>query len=482
MSWKRAKKLIWIGAGAFVGTLALLFVALVGAAKYYASGAEIPEVAKSSVFARSTEPHEIHLIDSGIASLNERLEVIASAKQTLELEFFIYNVDEASRILTQALVKKAREGVAVRILVDFSAPVFQLKPVYARFLQSYGVKVKYYNTTPLYRVFSAQHRSHRKLLIADGTTVITGGRNIGDDYFDLSHHYNFLDSDVLIRGPIVAKVRESFDLYWSSPLARDAEAPDTDGTEESRATDFFLPTPSDQIVIETLRSRREELEKRVPPFECRDLTFVTDFPEKGEGHRKVFSTIVEIMKEARKEVWVESPYFVIKGDGYDVLKSVESQGAQIKVLTNSLASTDAYYTVAALYPNVDWLESSGIEIFAYDGSPPVGSQASLLPSSERWGVHSKRAVVDGQTVLIGTYNVDPRSANLNSELMFACRGNAALARAMRESIIGRAERAAAVIDEKGRTDTGALIGATTFGEKIPFWLAMPFASLFDFLL
>ena len=475
-------KLIWIGAGAFIGTLALLFLALVGAAKYYASGADIPELAKSSVFARSTDAHEIRLIDSGIASLGERLDVIASAKKSLELEFFIYNVDEASRILTQALVKKAREGVDVRILVDFSAPVFQLKPVYARFLQSYGVKVKYYNTTPLYRVFSAQHRSHRKLLIADGQTVVTGGRNIGDDYFDLSHHYNFLDSDVAIRGPIVAKVRESFDLYWNSPLAREADTPAADGADEAKATDFFLPTASDQLVLETLKSRKDELLKRAPAFDCRDLTFVTDFPEKGEVHRKVFSTIVEIMKEARKEVWVESPYFVIKGDGYDVLKSVEAQGAQIKVLTNSLASTDAFYTVAALYPNVSWLKDSGIEIYAYDGSQPTGAQAALLPSSERWGVHSKRAVVDGQTILIGTYNVDPRSANLNSELMFACRGNAELAQAMRESITGRASRAKAVIDERGEINTDALLGETTGGQRFPFWIAMPFANLFDFLL
>jgi putative cardiolipin synthase len=102
--------------------------------------------------------------------------------------------------------------VRVRILVDFSAPVFELKPAYARLLGEAGVKVRYYNTSAMYRLVSIQHRSHRKLLIIDGDTVLTGGRNIANDYFDLSDHYNFLDSDLEVSGPIVKSVLESFDV------------------------------------------------------------------------------------------------------------------------------------------------------------------------------------------------------------------------------------------------------------------------------
>src|SRR4029079_499833 len=127
-------------------------------------------------------------------------------------------VDDASRLLTQALIKRAREGVQVRILVDFSAPVFKLKPAYARLLGEAGVKVRYYNTSAIYRIISIQHRSHRKLLIIDEATVMTGGRNVANDYFDLSDHYNFLDSDLEVSGPIVKTVLQSFDVYWKSRL------------------------------------------------------------------------------------------------------------------------------------------------------------------------------------------------------------------------------------------------------------------------
>ena len=147
-----------------------------------------------------------------------------SARKSIALEFFIYDVDDASRLLTQALIKRAREGVQVRILVDFSAPVFKLKPAYARLLGEAGVKVRYYNTSALYRLVSIQHRSHRKLLIIDEATVLTGGRNIANDYFDLSDHYNFLDSDLEVTGPIVKTVLQSFDVYWNSRLATEPAA------------------------------------------------------------------------------------------------------------------------------------------------------------------------------------------------------------------------------------------------------------------
>src|SRR6476469_2575287 len=181
-----------------------------------------PKIEKS-LLADSTAPHAITHFDQGAASFNRRLELIAAARRSIALEFFIYDEDDASRLLTQALMKKAREGVQVRILVDFSAPVFQLKPAYARLLGEAGVKVRYYNTSAVYRLISIQHRSHRKLLIVDGETVLTGGRNIANEYFDLSYRYNFLDSDLEVTGPIVKTVLQSFDVYWNSPLATDPE-------------------------------------------------------------------------------------------------------------------------------------------------------------------------------------------------------------------------------------------------------------------
>ena len=240
---------------------------------------ENPSVEKSLI-AHSTAPHTIAHIDQGAASFQRRLELIASARKSIALEFFIYDVDEASRLLTQALIGKAREGVQVRILVDFSAPVFKLKPAYARLLGQAGVKVRYYNTSALYRLVSIQHRSHRKLLIIDEETVLTGGRNIANDYFDLSDRYNFLDSDLEVSGPIVKTVLQSFDIYWNSRLATE---PAADSAPDEEAAKFVVPQDGDAALLERLRAAGESYRgshktSRMPRPPVRHR-----FPEPGRG-------------------------------------------------------------------------------------------------------------------------------------------------------------------------------------------------------
>ena len=439
---------------------------------------ENPKI-EDSLQAHSTEPHTLTHFDQGAASFNRRLELIESAKQSIALEFFIYDVDEASRLLTQALIKKAREGVQVRILVDFSAPVFELKPAYARLLGEAGVKVRYYNTSAIYRLVSTQHRSHRKLLIIDGETVMTGGRNVGNDYFDLSERYNFLDSDLEVSGPIVRTVQQSFDVYWNSRLASEPE-PDT--TPNPEAEQFVRRHDSDAALIEKLRVVGESYRQSHKVHECRDLRFVTDYPNHGEASRNVFNAIVEELGRAKIEAVVESPYFVIKSGGYAVLEDLHKRGVQVRVLTNSLASTDADYAVAALYPWLGSLADTGLTLSAYGGKPLPAQSTDLSGGKPRWGVHSKRGVIDGDTTLLGTYNIDPRSANLNSELMFVCRGQKELAAEVLASIAAREAASAKVIERGTIVQRSALLGDSPLMQRIRFLLEMPIANLFDFLL
>ena len=439
---------------------------------------ENPKV-EHSLQAHSTDPHLLTHFDQGAASFHRRLELIESAKESIALEFFIYDVDDASRLITQALIKKAREGVHVRILVDFSAPVFKLKPAYARLLGEAGVKVRYYNTSALYRLVSIQHRSHRKLLIIDGDTVLTGGRNIANDYFDLSDHYNFLDSDLEVSGPIVKTVLESFDVYWNSHLATE---PVPDPNPNAEAAKFVLPNESDAALIEKLRAAGESYRQSHQAHECRDFRFVTDFPNHGEASRNVFNAIVEEVGRAKQEVVVESPYFVIKSGGYAVLEDLHKRGVGVRVLTNSLASTDASYAVGALYPWLGSLADTGLTLSAYGGKPLPAQSTDLGGGKPRWGVHSKRGVIDGDTTLLGTYNIDPRSANLNSELMVVCRGQRALAAEVLASIAAREAASVRVIERGTIVQRSALLGESPLRQRFRFLLEMPIANLFDFLL
>jgi len=434
---------------------------------------------QSSLLAHSTSPHTIMQFDQGAASFARRLELIASARKSIALEFFIYDVDDAARLLTQALIRRAREGVQGRILVDFSAPVFQLKPAYARLLGEAGVQVRYYNTTAAYRLISVQHRSHRKLLIVDETTVLTGGRNIANEYFDLSDRYNFLDSDLEVSGPIVKTVLQSFDVYWNSRLA---SAPASDPAPDAAAATFVVPQAGDAALLEKLRAAGQAYGQSHQAHECDDLRFVTDFPNQGEASRNVFKAIVEELARAKHEAVVESPYFVIKSGGYAVLEDLHQRGVRVRVLTNSLASTDASYSVAALYPWLGSLADTGLTLSAYGGAPLPSQVTNLRGGTPRWGVHSKRGVIDGETTLLGTYNMDPRSANLNSELMLVCRGQKALAAEVLASIAAR-EAASGTVIERGRiVQRSALLGGAPLSQRIGFLLEMPIANLFNFLL
>ena len=429
-----------------------------------------------AIAARSTEPHQVALLDVGFDSLAERLRLIESAKKSIELEFFIYEIDTASRLITQALARKAADGVTVRILVDFAMPVFKLAPAYVKTLEAAGVQVRYYNTAGIQRIFAAQHRTHRKLLAVDRERAIVGGRNIGDDYFDLSSHYNFLDSDLLIEGPIAAAITDSFELYWASEwvthpseINADAQAP---------LANDLLGNLSDEE--QTLASELQQHASEHTTSTCHDLQFVTDFPGSGVERRKVFLAVSELAQEARREITVESPYLVLRDDGVAVLKSVVQKGVRVRFLTNSLHSTDAFYTVASLASGLEPLHMPNLEIWAYQGQPLA--QAARAPASPRWGVHAKRAVFDDETVAVGTYNIDPRSANLNSELIVICRGDAALAQDMKASMAARLAQSIAIVGTPQAGGEQALINGADEDAIWRMRAIAPIARFLDFLM
>lgn len=467
-----------------LGSLAVLL--LVVPALLYAAFLGIQEASErewlgrapthEAIDVRSREPHTLALMDVGFDSLATRLKLIEQARESIELEFFIYEIDTASRLVTQALARKAREGVRVRLLVDFSLPVFKLAPHYAAQLQAAGVEVRYYNTAGLVRFFAANHRTHRKLLAADRQRAIIGGRNIGDDYFDLSTHYNFLDSDLLIDGPVAASIADSFDLYWDSDWVTRHHDVASDAGAASRPDLLGPATPGELALLAGLQQHTAQH----TPSTCHDTHFVTDYPGSGVERRKVYPELTRLAREAREQILIETPYLVLLEDGRAVLQALAERGVQLRFLTNSLYSTDAFYTVASLAKGLDQLQLPGLEVWAYGGSPLAGSDRA--PASPRWGVHAKRAVFDDHTIVIGTYNIDPRSANLNSELMVVCRGNAELARQVQTSIGARMAQSRVVVgtDQPGGFD--ALVEGADSDSLFKMRAITPFTHLLDILL
>ncbi|WP_310566391.1 phosphatidylserine/phosphatidylglycerophosphate/cardiolipin synthase family protein [Hydrogenophaga sp.] len=478
-AWTLRRALKW----ALLGTLALLVVL---PPLLYFAFLGIQEASErqwlgrapthNAIDVRLQQPHPVALLDVGFDSLATRLRLIEEARTSIELEFFIYEVDTASRLVTQALARKAREGVKVRLLVDFSLPVFKLAPHYAHELAAAGVQVRYYNTAGLARFFAFNHRTHRKLLVVDRAKAIIGGRNIGDDYFDLSGRYNFLDSDLLIHGPVSAAIADSFDLYWASDWV--ARPGDVAGAEAPDAPELLGPASTAEATL------LAELQRHVPqhaPSTCPDIHFVTDYPGSGVERRKVFTELTRLAQEARQQILIESPYLVLREDGTAVLSALARRGVQLTLLTNSLTSTDAFYTVASLANGLDQLRQlPGLQVWAYGGQPLAGS--ARPPASPRWGVHAKRAVFDDHTVVVGTYNIDPRSANLNSELMVVCRGNRTLAAELQASIRARLAQSRPVVGTASAGGDDTLVEGADRDTLLMMRAIAPFTRLLDILM
>ena len=430
----------------------------------------------AAIDVRLRQPHPVALLDVGFDSLAARLKLVEAAQRSIELEFFIYELDESARLITQALARKAAQGVQVRILVDFAKPVFKLAPDVVHSLTAAGVQVRYYNTSGMARFFAVQHRTHRKLLVVDRAQAIVGGRNIANEYFDLSPHYNFLDSDLLIQGPIAAAIVDSFELYWGSNWVTRPEPLPEDGRGASAHGLLSAPSAAEVTLLAELHRRP----LASPTGTCNDVQFVTDYPGSGVERRKVYSAISALAREARERVVVESPYLVLRGDGLALMRDVLQRGVQMQFLTNTLHSTDAFYSVGALVGSLDDLQQDNLQVWGYDGRPLA--QAERPPASTRWGIHAKRALFDDRTVVIGTYNIDPRSANLNSELIIICRDTPTLARAVARSQQARLTQSRAIVGTPGVDSYQALVQGA---DERTIWLmrlTQPLARWLDFLL
>jgi putative cardiolipin synthase len=316
--------------------------------------------AESAYLLSTEKPQEITFINSGVASLKQRLDLIASAKQSIDLEFFIYNTDQAGRLITQALVRKAQKGIRVRLLIDYSLPVLQLDEYYTTELQKHGIEVRYYNKTLMLNLYGAQFRSHRKLILIDGaqpedSVAITGGRNIADEYFDLGNKFNFRDSDVVIKGSLVQSIRQSFELFWNSDVVSDTpvihpprgvvdkvgyperlrflkthlfEADEVTYERKSTlAKGYVTENNHDKIYRELIDKKGAKALAKEAKGVCHDTTFVADYPSSGPHQNLIFNQITKEFAKAHSAVQLESPYLVIKSDGSKLFQKLNRNGA-----------------------------------------------------------------------------------------------------------------------------------------------------------
>ncbi len=372
----------------------------------------------------------IRLLSSGEEALASLIALADHAERTLDIQYYIIHQDDSTRTLLHHVRLAAERGVRVRLLVDDLNTVGEDR----RFLhlsQRPNVEVRIFNPFPGGRfatwtrfVASAtdipriNHRMHNKLFVADNSLAITGGRNIGDAYFTRDTHSNFIDLDVVAAGPIVAELSSSFDAFWNSKYAYPI------ASIVAKAVDEESKSPP---LIETGTSANanwleHELDDKDLTLTWVPATVLADGPAKIASETSpqeevtIANNIAALMTSAKQELIIISPYFVPGKDGVAMMRDLIGRGVHIRILTNSLASTDSPLVHTGYSRYRVALLKLGVELS--EVRPKLGQKRVRFHpfSSSNASLHAKALVIDQKIVFIGSMNMDARSARTNSEL------------------------------------------------------------------
>lgn len=411
----------------------------------YALSNAIPSTLKKLAYAPpapASDTSGFILLDSPLDALSSRLWLAEKAENTLDIQYYIFRADSTGKLVVSALLAAADRGVRVRVLLDDIYTTEHETNLLA--LDSHpNIEIRLYNAfqyrggstfTRLYEFLAKDgkpnRRMHNKLFVADNQMAITGGRNIGDEYFQADHRLSFVDLDVLVSGPVVGDLSASFDAYWNSDAVVPVRA--IPGFKAARTQLPILRAALQehaQILIATEYGQslsglplRARLDSGTPPWLAAVSHVVVDPPEKVEGDSHISDTLVGQMfglkLDPKRELVLISPYFVPGKMGTQWLHYLRGQGVKVRILTNSLAANDVPLVHVGYARYRLPLLKYGIEIHELK---PVPNRATSRPKtltsgSSRASLHAKSLVFDRESVFIGSFNFDPRSALLNTEL------------------------------------------------------------------
>jgi putative cardiolipin synthase len=373
----------------------------------------------------------------GVEALAARVALARRAEQSLDVQYYIWHGDESGRLLLKELLDAADRGVRVRLLVDDLGVGAANDDVY-RWLDAHpNVSVVLFNPIALRDSRKLgmvgdprrlNRRMHNKSMTADNTVTVVGGRNIGNEYFSLNELVNFADLDVLAIGPVAGQVADSFDEYWNSAAAIPVSAfhPEPASAHQqvrSRAALEEAVAKDEQHYYEALS--KTDLGKKLASasmeFYWADITALYDSPTKADEQEStvLLEQLGNLLGRAQSDLLIVSPYFVPGKAGTAALVAAEQRGVRVRVVTNSLASTDVGAVHAGYKKSRRKLLEGGVELFEMMPSPDIdpgdANKRSIMGSSGA-SLHAKLFVLDGENVFIGSMNLDPRSVNLNTEI------------------------------------------------------------------
>lgn len=409
----------------------------------------------------------VYILEKGEEALLGRAWLTQHAKHSIDVQYFIWSTDNIGTLAAEQLLSAAERGVSVRVLVDdflidaedktlllLSAhPNVQIR-IYNPNV-SVGVSLWRRTVNAVTSFREVNQRMHDKTAIFDGVAGITGGRNMADEYFDFDHEYNFRDRDVLLLGRAVSDMRENFDEFWSSQFAipvetilSDAAQDITDADVELRARQLHAYAADPENFEPQVRQAISEVSQYFPlllqAMSWQHVVFINDVPGKNDGESGLqgggdsTARLIEAVREAKESILIQSPYLIMPEGGIELFEELVDRGVRIRISTNSLASTDNVLAFSGYHGQRSRLLRAGVELFEFKPHPEIKETLierypRLAESNPIFALHAKSMVIDNKTVFIGTFNLDPRSANLNTEVGVLA-DSSELARQLTESI------------------------------------------------
>jgi putative cardiolipin synthase len=430
---------------------AFLVVAIVAVALGEAAGEEPREVIDEAIRSHAGLTGSL-VLERGEQALLARAWLVDHARESIEVQYFIWSTDNIGILASEALLRAAQRGVAVRVLVDdllIDAPDETLLALAAHpridiriYNPVHSVGVAWYS-----RLWSAvtdfrgsNQRMHDKVLIVDGELAITGGRNMADEYFDYDQAYNFRDRDALVMGAVVQPMHESFERFWASDLAvpveglldGDGDAPDAADADVEATYRELAAYAADTAhfapeVRAVLAAVPDDFSRLAAEISWGRVDFVSDLPGKNSGAEGLrggglsSAALAALLRTAQSEVVIQSPYLVASEPAFVLFRELTARGVRIRISTNSLASTDNLKAFSGYLDQREELLEAGVEVFEYRPDPQIQESimaryAALRAEAPVFAIHAKSLVVDRRVAFVGTYNLDPRSENLNTEI------------------------------------------------------------------
>lgn len=379
-------------------------------------------------------------LDNGLDAFSARAILAYHAEKTIDAQYYLLHNDTVGALFIDMLYQAANRGVRVRLLLDdmdLEGRDFDLSVldghdnIEVRIFNPFGR-----NTGRIYQFLTGfgqqTRRSHNKSFTVDNIATIVGGRNIGNEYFVADPTLAFLDLDVLGLGPVAQEVSGSFDQYWNDPLSYPVRllADKIPTTEESDAiiTDFndFIDEQRDSIYLKNLKESNlvHSILGRNLRFIWGASAIVADAPDKlrtsvDDDTYHLSKKLAPYLENIEKELLIISPYFIPGDAGVAYFRDLHERGVSVKVLTNSLSSTDVPIVHSGYAKYRRALLKIGVELYELNKNFNEDEQKNQKNSKfylSKSSLHAKAFVIDGRHVFIGSLNLDPRSVIQNTEI------------------------------------------------------------------